>query len=174
MKQLFDYIAEAAGSNYDEFMDRIKKAKTNSNGQGIIIQFINNQKSVDFDTEIGYFSSLIIPYNVRNTYSLMKFKGASSRTPVDNFIKKLKGKQVGECEFESSGFPHRGPAMYNVSHTYTVKVYLFDVEEASKLTRKQLSFIEKPSMYFGAHSSGFFGIVSIDRPYIWDVIDEYL
>lgn len=175
MKPLFDYISEALDSNYEEFMNRLGNAKCDSKGVGIILQFINNDKSSDFDTEIGRYSSMIIPFNVRNTYSFMKFVGATSKTPVDSFIKALGGKQVDEYEFTSDGFPQRGQVkMGNNDHVYTVKVFRFNVKDALKLKKQQLSFIEKPSMYFGVKSSGFFGIVSIDRPCIWDVINEYL
>lgn len=174
MKSLQDYITEALGSHYDEFMSRIKDAKTDKNGVGIIFQFINNDGSWDFDTEIGRYSSMIIPYNVRNSYSFMKFVGAKSKTPVDSFIKVLGGKQIDEYEFTSDGFPQRGPVMGRKNHTYTVKVFRFDATAAAKLTKKQLPFIENPNMYFGVKSSGFFGIVSIDRPFIWNVIDEFM
>ena len=175
MKSLFDYISEASDSHYDEFMNRIENAKCDSKGVGIILQFINNDKSSDFDNEIGRYSSMIIPFNVRNTYSFMKFMGATSKTPVDSFIKALGGKQVDEYEFTSDGFPQRGQVrMGNNDHVYTVKVFRFKVADALKLTKNQLSFIEKPSMYFGVKSSGFFGIVSIDRPCIWNVIAEFM
>ena len=174
MKPLFDYISEALDSHYDEFMSRIKDVKTDKKGVGIIFQFINNDRSSDFNNEIGQYSSMIIPFNVRNTYSFMKFQGAKSKAPVDSFIKALGGKQIDEYEFTSSGFPQRGPVMGQVNHTYTVKVFRFNVEDASKLKKNQLSFIENPNMYFGVKSSGFFGIVSIDRPFLWNVIDEFM
>jgi hypothetical protein len=175
MKSLFDYISEASDSHYDEFMNRIENAKCDGKGVGIILQFINNDKSSDFDTEIGRYSSMIIPFNVRNTYSFMKFVGATSQAPVDSFIKALGGKYVDEYEFTSDGFPQRGQVkMGNNDHVYTVKVFRFNVKDALKLKKTQLSFIEKPSMYFGVKSSGFFGIVSIDRPCIWNVIDEFM
>lgn len=173
MKNLFEYICEAWGSNYDEFMKRIKNAKS-KNGKGLIFQFINNDGASDFTNEIGRYSSMIIPYNVKNTYSFIKFKSVSSQAPVDKFIKILKGKQVDEYEFTSSGFPYRGPVTMEVNHKYTVKVFQFDVEDATKLSGKQLSFIEPPNMYFDVSTSGFFGIASIDKNYIWDVVKKYL
>lgn len=164
---------EAVESNYDIFMRRIKDAKSN-NGQGLILQFINNDGSVDFSDQIGQYSSMIIPFNVRNTYSFMKIKGASSQAPVDDLIRKLAGKQVDEYTFTSSGFPHRGVAGADVEHTYTVKVFQFNIEDATKLSRKQLNFIEQPNMYFGVSTSGFFGITSIDKKYVWSTVKKYL
>lgn len=176
MKALLEFLAESLeskGSNYDEFMKRIKNAKSN-NGKGLIFQFINNDNTVDFSDEIGKYSSMIIPYNVKNTYSFIKFKGGNSQVPVDKFIKVLNGKQVEEYEFTSSGFPQRGPAVFDEKHTYTIKVFQFDVDDATKLSGKQLNFIERPNLYFGVKSSGFFGIATIDRKYIWDVVKKYL
>lgn len=164
---------EATGSNYDTFMDLIKDAKSN-NGQGLILQFINNDGSVDFSEQIGYYSSMIIPFNVRNTYSFIKIKGANSQAPVDALIKKLAGKQVDEYAFTSSGFPHRGAVGGDVKHKYTVKVFQFNVEDAIKLSKKQLNFIERPNMYLRACSSGFFGITSIDKNYVWNTVKKYL
>lgn len=173
MKQLSEYIMEAMGSNYDTFMDLIKDAKS-KNGQGLILQFINNDMSSDFSEQIGYCSSMIIPFNVRNSYSFIKIKGSSSQAPVDNFIKKLGGKQVDKYTFTSAGFPHRGAVGGDVEHKYTVKVFQFNVEDATKLTKKQLNFIEQPNMYIRACSSGFFGITSIDRNYVWNIVNKYL
>lgn len=173
MKPLCEYIIEAMGSNYDTFMDLIKDAKSN-NGQGLILQFINNDGSGAFSEQIGYYSSMIIPFNVRNAYSFIKIKGANSQAPVDALIKKLAGKQVDKYTFTSSGFPHRGAVGADAEHTYTVKVFQFNVEDATKLTKKQLNFIERPNMYLRACSSGFFGITSIDKNYVWNTVEKYL
>ena len=173
MKPLHEYIMETVESNYDAFMRRIKDAKSN-NGQGLILQFINNDGSVDFSDQIGQYSSMIIPFNVRNTYSFMKIKGANSQAPVDALIKGLAGKQVDEYTFTSSGFPHRGVVGTNANHTYTVKVVRFNIEDAAKLSRNQLNFIERPNMYFGVSTSGFFRITSIDKNYVWNAVKKYL
>ena len=173
MKTLFEYISEAMSSNYEEFKSRLEAIKS-KNGKGLIIQFIDDERSANFTDKIGLYSSMVIPYNVRNTYSLMTFKGTNSRTPVDKFIKKLGGELVDELTFKSSGFPHRGPVTMDVNYKYTVKVFQFDIENATKLSEKQLKFIERPDMYFKASTSAFFGIASIDKKYIWDIVGKYL
>ena len=173
MKPLSVYISEAMSSNYEEFKSRLENVKS-KDGKGLIIQFIDEEKSANFTDKIGLYSSMVIPYNVKSTYSLMTFKGANSRTPVDNFIKKLGGELVDEMTFKSSGFLHRGPVTMDVNYKYTVKVFQFDIENATKLSEKQLNFIERPDMYFKVSTSGFFGIASIDKKYIWDVVKKYV
>lgn len=173
MKSLLTYISEAMSSNYEEFKSRLADVKS-KNGKGLIIQFIDDERSVKFTDSIGLYSAMAIPYNVGSTYSLMTFKGANSKTPVDKFIKKLGGELVEELTFKSSGFPHRGPVISDVNYKYTVKVFTFDVDNANKLTGSQLKFIERPEMYFRPRSSALFGIASIDRKYIWDIVKKYL
>ena len=173
MKSLLTYISEAMGSNYEEFKSRLEDVKS-KNGKGLIIQFIDDEDSANFTNEIGAYSSMVIPYNVKRSYSLMTFRGANSKTPVDKFIKTLGGELVEELTFKSSGFPHRGPSMFDVDYKYTVKVFQFNIEDATKLSEKQLKFIERPEMYFIDHSSALFGIASIDKKYIWDIVEKYL
>lgn len=173
MKSLSTYISEAMSSNYEEFKSRLEDVKS-KNGKGLIIQFIDDEDSANFTNEIGAYSSMVIPYNVKRSYSLMTFRGANSKTPVDKFIKKLGGELVEELTFKSSGFPYRGPSMFDVDYKYTVKVFTFDVDNANKLTGSQLKFIERPEMYFIARSSALFGIASIDKKYIWDIVEKYL
>ncbi len=173
MKSLLTYISEAMSSNYEEFKNRLEDVKS-KNGKGLIIQFIDDERSANFTNDIGLYSSMVIPYNVNRSYSLMVFKGTNSKTPVDKFIKKLGGELVEKLTFKSSGFPHRGPSMFDVDYKYTVNVFQFNIEDAAKLSEKQLKFIELPEMYFKNRSSALFGIVSIDKKYIWDIVEKYL
>lgn len=122
---------------------------------------------------------IIFPYHYTESRNQLNHNRYRILTPQERYqiltdvfplINKTKAKEIKKFDFAVSDFPQRGVAAYEKSaKTAQAKVYEVDVKNLNKFFNTG-----NINMWDTRRTGAPFGVVALDRRFIWDIFDELL